>query len=77
MNVSPCRHEFQTVSVLTQVVLSDEPSAGGSPVVAPELDPEPLADGDVGGDGAAAEVPEEGAARAPAVHLHVVPVAVV
>ena len=66
-------------AVLTQVVLSDEPSAGGAPVVAPELDPEPLADGDVGGDGiaAAAEVAEEGAARAPRVHLHVVTVAVV
>ena len=64
-------------AVLTQVVLSDEPSAGGAPVVAPELDPEPLADGDVGGDGAATEVAEEGAARAPRVHLHVVTVAVV
>ena len=26
-------------AVLTQVVLRDEPSAGGAPVVAPELDP--------------------------------------
>ena len=74
MNSTPKR---ATVSVLTQVVLCDEPGAGGAPVVAPELDPELLADGDVGGDGAAAKVSEEGATRAPRVHRHIVAVAVV
>ena len=68
----------ETVSAaLTQVVLGDEASAGRAPVVAPELDPQSVADGDVGRNGAAAEVSQEGTGRALAVDLDVVAVAIV
>ena len=67
----------QTAFGLTQVVLGDEAAAGRAPVVAPELDPQFVADGDVGRHGAAAKVSQKRTSRALAVDLNVVAVAVV
>ena len=66
-----------SLSLLTQVVFGDEASARRSPVVAPELDPQFAADGDVRGNVTAAKVSQKRPRRTLAVDLNVVPIAIV